>query len=66
MHERDGRPALFAAGNVAVITGAASGIGRAAAERFATLGMRQVLSCSIRTRLSWCASRAAFMPRSGT
>jgi NAD(P)-dependent dehydrogenase (short-subunit alcohol dehydrogenase family) len=34
---------LFSAGNVAVITGAASGIGRAAAERFAKAGMRLVL-----------------------
>jgi NAD(P)-dependent dehydrogenase (short-subunit alcohol dehydrogenase family) len=34
---------LFARGNVAVITGAASGIGRAAAERFSGLGMRLVL-----------------------
>ncbi len=34
---------LFAAGNVAVITGAASGIGRAAAERLAQAGMRLVL-----------------------
>ena len=35
---------LFATGNVAVITGAASGIGRAAAARFAALGMRLVLA----------------------
>lgn len=34
---------LFVAGNVAVITGAASGIGRAAAERFARSGMRLAL-----------------------
>ncbi|MCJ9730037.1 SDR family oxidoreductase [Bradyrhizobium sp. PRIMUS42] len=34
---------MFAEGNVAVVTGAASGIGRAAAERFAALGMRLVL-----------------------
>ncbi|TCU54679.1 short-subunit dehydrogenase [Novosphingobium sp. PhB57] len=34
---------LIARGNVAVITGAASGIGRAAAERFANTGMRLVL-----------------------
>lgn len=34
---------LFTSGKVAVITGAASGIGRAAAEEFAALGMRLVL-----------------------
>jgi NAD(P)-dependent dehydrogenase (short-subunit alcohol dehydrogenase family) len=36
-------PPAFAAGNVAVITGAASGIGLAAAQRFAALGMKLVL-----------------------
>jgi NAD(P)-dependent dehydrogenase (short-subunit alcohol dehydrogenase family) len=35
---------LFTRGTVAVVTGAASGIGRAAAERFAALGMRLVLA----------------------
>ncbi len=39
----DGQRTLFARGNVAVVTGAASGIGRAAAERFAGFGMRLVL-----------------------
>jgi NAD(P)-dependent dehydrogenase (short-subunit alcohol dehydrogenase family) len=34
----------FAAGNVAVITGGASGIGLAAAKRFAAMGMRTVLA----------------------
>ncbi|MEM8496693.1 MAG: SDR family NAD(P)-dependent oxidoreductase [Pseudomonadota bacterium] len=33
----------FASGNVAVITGAADGIGRAAAQRFASMGMRVCL-----------------------
>ena len=42
MSETEQTP-LFASGNVAVITGAASGIGRAAAERFAKTGMRLVL-----------------------
>jgi NAD(P)-dependent dehydrogenase (short-subunit alcohol dehydrogenase family) len=39
----DHSPSLFAPNAVAVITGAASGIGRAAAERFARSGMRLVL-----------------------
>lgn len=39
----DLHPAL-AAGNVAVVTGGASGIGRAAAARFASLGLRVVLA----------------------
>lgn len=34
---------LFTSGNVAVVTGAASGIGRAAAERFSGIGMRVAL-----------------------
>ncbi len=37
-------PSAFAAGNVAVITGAASGIGLAAAHRFAALGMKIVMA----------------------
>jgi NAD(P)-dependent dehydrogenase (short-subunit alcohol dehydrogenase family) len=37
-------PAAFAAGNVAVITGAASGIGRAAALQLAKLGMKVTLA----------------------
>ena len=37
-------PAAFAAGNVAVVTGGASGIGLAAACRFAALGMKVVLA----------------------
>lgn len=34
----------FASGNVAVITGGASGIGLAAAKRFAAMGMKAVLA----------------------
>ena len=44
MHENPTLPSVFAAGNVAVITGAASGIGLAAAHRFARLGMRLVMA----------------------
>jgi len=40
---RTDQTALFAAGNIAVITGAASGIGRAAAQHFSTRGMRLAL-----------------------
>ncbi|TIU80843.1 MAG: SDR family NAD(P)-dependent oxidoreductase, partial [Mesorhizobium sp.] len=34
----------FASGNVAVVTGGASGIGLAAAKRFAAMGMKTVLA----------------------
>jgi NAD(P)-dependent dehydrogenase (short-subunit alcohol dehydrogenase family) len=37
-------PSVFSSGNVAVVTGAASGIGLAAARRFAQLGMKIVLA----------------------
>lgn len=43
MNSIDQTKPLFAEGSVAVISGAASGIGRAAAERFGALGMRLVL-----------------------
>lgn len=36
-------PSVFGPGNVALVTGAASGIGLAAARRFATLGMKLVM-----------------------
>jgi NAD(P)-dependent dehydrogenase (short-subunit alcohol dehydrogenase family) len=44
MTEQRALPAAFSPGNVAVVTGAASGIGRAAARRFAELGMKVVLA----------------------
>lgn len=44
MIEQRALPRAIAAGNVAVVTGAASGIGRAAARRFAELGMKVVLA----------------------
>lgn len=50
---------LFTAGNVAVITGAASGIGKAAAERFAALGMRLVLADRDEAKLAAVAGNLA-------
>ena len=44
MTEQRPLPTAFSPGNVAVVTGAASGIGRAAARRFAGLGMKVVLA----------------------
>lgn len=43
MHDAPGLPPVFATGNVALVTGAASGIGLAAARRFAALGMKLVM-----------------------
>jgi NAD(P)-dependent dehydrogenase (short-subunit alcohol dehydrogenase family) len=43
MNDSQSLPAAFSPGNVAVVTGAASGIGLAAARRFATLGMKLVM-----------------------
>ena len=44
MNEATALPSVFAPGNVAVVTGAASGIGLAAARRFAGLGMTLVMA----------------------
>jgi NAD(P)-dependent dehydrogenase (short-subunit alcohol dehydrogenase family) len=43
MNDSQSLPSVFSPGNVAVVTGAASGIGLAAARRFATLGMKLVM-----------------------
>ena len=43
MNDAETLPSVFAPGNVALVTGAASGIGLAAARRFAGLGMRLVM-----------------------
>ena len=43
MNDSQSLPSVFSAGKVAVVTGAASGIGLAAARRFATLGMKLVM-----------------------
>ncbi len=58
-------PAAFAPGNVAVITGAASGIGLAAATRLADAGMRLVLADLGGDALDSAAERVAIRTRSG-
>jgi NAD(P)-dependent dehydrogenase (short-subunit alcohol dehydrogenase family) len=52
-------------GNVAVVTGAASGIGRAAARRFAELGLRVVLVDHSATGLDRAAAEIATVARGG-
>jgi len=52
-------PPALSPGNVAVITGAASGIGLAAAERFASFGMKVVLADLASSALAPAAERVA-------
>jgi NAD(P)-dependent dehydrogenase (short-subunit alcohol dehydrogenase family) len=55
----------FAIGHVAVVTGAASGIGRAAAETFAALGLKVVLADLPGERLDEAAAAVAAVARGG-
>lgn len=65
MTEQPALPAVFAAGNVAVVTGAGSGIGLAAALRFASLGMRVVLAESSPSALNRATAQVASAARAG-
>jgi NAD(P)-dependent dehydrogenase (short-subunit alcohol dehydrogenase family) len=59
MNEAIALPPVFAPGNVALVTGAASGIGLAAARRFAGLGMRLVMVDSGGAALERAAAEVA-------
>jgi NAD(P)-dependent dehydrogenase (short-subunit alcohol dehydrogenase family) len=65
MTEQRSLPAAFAPGNVAVVTGAASGIGLAAVRRFASLGMKVVLADLEGPALSAAAEQLAALTAGG-
>src|SRR5215216_274680 len=58
-------PSALLPGNVAVVTGAASGIGLAAAQRFAALGLKVALADLGGPRLDAAAKAVATVARAG-